>query len=90
MLGESAFGLLVEADQLVELTDVALEDADIVGDERQRVVDLVGDARHHSTERRELLGLNELALGPLEVLVGLAYGGGGDLQVGGQSSQLRV
>ena len=41
--------------QLAQGTHVALEDGHIVGNEGQRVVDLVGHARHHLPEARELV-----------------------------------
>ena len=65
---------LVEPDELADLVEVALEDGDVVADERQRVVDLVRHAGHHLAEPGELLGLDHQRLGPLEGGVGLALG----------------
>ena len=67
---EGPLGLLVEAEDVVDVADVALEDGDVVADVGQRVVDLVRHAGDHLAERRELLGLDELALGELELVVG--------------------
>ena len=53
------------------MADVAPEHGDVVRHERQGVVNLVGDTRDHLAERGELLHLDELALGPLALLVGL-------------------
>ena len=47
VLLESSLGLLIEADQVVKVADVALEKGDIVGDECQRIVDLMSDAGDH-------------------------------------------
>jgi hypothetical protein len=94
---EGPLGLLVEAEDVVDVADVALEDGDVVADVGQRVVDLVGHAGDHLAERGELLGLDELALGELElvvggleVLVGHADRLGGALEVRGGLLQLAV
>ena len=62
---ERPLGLLVKAEDVVDVADVALEDGDVIADVGQRVVDLVCHAGDHLAERGELLGLDELALGEL-------------------------
>ena len=64
-------GPAVEADQGDQVVQVALEHRDVVADERQRVVDLVGHAGDELAEAGELLGLDHPALRGLERLVGL-------------------
>jgi len=59
-------GPAVEADQVAQ---VALEDGDVVADERQRVVDLVGHAGDELAQAGELLRLDHPALRGLELLV---------------------
>ena len=65
---------LVEGEQVAHLADVAAEHGDVVGDERDRVVDLVRDAGHDLAEAGELLRLHELALRLLQRRVRLAFG----------------
>ena len=64
-------GPAVEADQGDQ---VALDYGDVVADERQRVVDLVGHAGDELPEAGELLGLDRPALRRLERLVRLMLG----------------
>ena len=70
VLLEGSLGLLIEADQVMKVAHVALEKGDIVGDEGQRIVDLMSDAGDHLAQRRESLRLDELGFRPLELLVG--------------------
>jgi hypothetical protein len=62
-------GPAVEADHGDQVSLVALEDGDVVADERQRVVDLVGHAGDELAQAGELLRLDHPALRGLELLV---------------------
>ncbi len=63
---------LVLGDDAEQAGEVAVEHGDVVGGEGQRVVDLVGHPGGEGAERRELLGVDELPLGLLDLAVGLA------------------
>src|SRR5271157_1105528 len=65
-------GLLIEADQVEEEAEIAVEDDNVVEGEGQGIVDLVGDPGHHLTQPGELLGLHELAVGRFQLVVRLA------------------
>src|SRR5262245_12075305 len=71
LLGYDDIGLLVKGDQLAQRLQVALQDGDVVGDERQRIVDLVGDAGDELPQRGQLGRLHELGLRPLQLFVRL-------------------
>ena len=60
----------------MQVAQVALEHGDVVADERQRVVDLVGHAGDELAQAGELLGLHQPALRGLERLVRLVLGVG--------------
>jgi hypothetical protein len=67
---QGGLGLLIEQDDLVEAGDLALQDGDVVGDGRERVVDLVGDAGRRLDEAGHLRLLEHPALSLLELVVG--------------------
>ena len=69
-MASSPLAALVEGHDVDQFPQVALEDGDVVADEGERVVDLVGHAGDHLAEPGELLGLDQAGLGDLEVLVG--------------------
>ena len=50
---------------------ITFEHRDIIADEGQRIVDLMGHARDELSQAGELLGLHQAALGRLRVSVGL-------------------
>ena len=58
VLFEGPLGLLVEADQVMELPEVALQNRDVVADEGQRIVDLMSDPGDDLAQRGEPLGLD--------------------------------
>ena len=94
MLGQGLLGFLVEAEDALEVADIALEDGDVVGDERERIVDLVRNAGDHLAHGRERLRLDELALGPLQLLVRswsswCAWDRGGGLEPAGDCCNCR-
>ena len=56
-------GLGVELKQLGQVVSVALDYGEIVRDEGQGIVDLVGHARHQLAQRRQLGRVDQLTLG---------------------------
>jgi hypothetical protein len=61
---------LVEGHQLHQVGDVVLGVGQVAGDEVNRVVDFVGDARHQLPQPRELFALNEMGLGATQIAEG--------------------
>ena len=74
----------VDGQHVEQEADVALEDGQVVGDVRQGVVDLVGDARGEHAERGQLLRLHDAAahLVPLDELADLAAEAGHHVEGG--------
>ena len=73
--------LLIAGDDLEQGGQLAVQDRHVVHRDRQRVVDLVRHARRQRAQRGQLLGVDQLALGLLQLLVHLAEPlvGGGEL-----------
>ena len=61
--GRSRF--LPTGDELEDLTNVALQDRQVVDCERERIVDLVGHARGQRAQGGQFLGMDQLSLGLL-------------------------
>ncbi len=70
-LSELGLALAIDLDQAEKIVQIAFQHRHVVAHKRQRVVDLVGDARDEMSQAGHLFSLDQPALGVLECLVGL-------------------
>ena len=76
LCADQIVGRAVHGQQVAHLADVALEHRDVVRDEGDGVVDLVGDPGNHLAQAGELLRLDHATLRLLQVEVRLVFGVG--------------